>query len=223
MKKCIWLSVIVCLFTIMPTKRSHAIVWVVVKAAAKKIIKAIDLQVQRLQNKTIGLQNAQRAVENTLSKLKLNEIGDWMDKQREQYAKYYDELQKVRNTIAYYRRVKAIIQRQIDLVDEYKRAYALFKRDKNFTPQEIEQMGFIYQGIFDESMKNIDELLLVVNALSTRMSDAKRLELISAAGERVDRNFSHLLEFNRNNALLSMQRAKDQTEVMGLKALYGIK
>lgn len=223
MKKCIWLSLIVCLFTIMPTKRSHAVVWVVVKAAAKKIIKALDLQVQRLQNKTIGLQNAQRALENTLSKLKLNEIGDWVDKQREQYSKYYDELAKVRNAIAYYRRVKAIIQRQIDLVDEYKRAYALFKRDKNFTPQELHEMGRIYQGIFDESIKNLDELLLVVNALATKMSDAQRLELITAAGSRIDRNFSHLLEFNRNNALLSLQRAKDATEINGLKILYGIK
>jgi len=223
MKKCIWLSIIVCLFTIVPTKRSHAFVWVVVKAAAKKIIKAIDLQVQRLQNKTIGLQNTQRAIENTLSRLKLNEIGDWVDKQREQYAKYYDELQKVRNIISYYRRVKYIIQRQIDLVDEYKRAFALFKRDKNFTPKEIEQMGIIYQGIFDESLKNIDELLLVVNAFSTKMSDAKRLELISAVGERLDRNFSHLLEFNRNNTLLSMQRAKGETETIGLKSMYGIK
>lgn len=217
------MSIIICLFTVMPTKESHAIVWVVVKAAAKKIIKALDLQVQRLQNKTIGLQNAQRAVENTMSKLKLDEIGGWVEKQHEQYSKYYEELQKVRNAIAYYRRVKAIIQRQINLVDEYKHAYGLFKRDKNFTPVEIENMGMLYQGIFDESVKNLDELILVVNAMSTKMSDAKRLELISIAGARIERNYSHLKEFNRNNALLSMQRAKNQVEVDQLRLLYGIK
>ena len=223
MKRCIWIFVIAFLFTIAPTKRSHAIVWVAVKAVAKKIIKAIDLQVQRLQNKTIGLQNAQRAVENTLSKLKLTEIGDWVEKQKEQYSKYYEELQKVRNTIAYYRRVRAFIERQIDLVEEYKRAFALFKRDKNFTPSQIESMGKVYQGIFEESVKNLDELILVVNSLSTKMSDAKRLELIAVAGAKIDRNFSHLLEFNRSNAMLSLQQAKDQAEVDGLRALYGIK
>lgn len=223
MKKSIWILLLVSFVTIVPTQQSHAIVWVAVKAVAKKVIKAIDLQVQRLQNKTIGLQNAQRAVENTLSKLKLNEIGDWVERQRKQYSKYYDELQKVRNTIAYYRRVKAIIQRQIALVEEYKRAFALFKRDKNFTPSQIESMGTVYQGIFDESVKNLDELILVVNNLSTKMSDAKRLELIAVAGAKIDRNFSHLLEFNRSNAMLSLQQAKDQTEVDGLQALYGIK
>ena len=70
------------LLVVAPTQQSHAVVWVVVKAAVKKVIKAIDLQIQRLQNKTIWLQNAQKTLENTLSKLKLDEISDWTEKQK---------------------------------------------------------------------------------------------------------------------------------------------
>ncbi|ULT38459.1 hypothetical protein KRR40_25440 [Niabella defluvii] len=83
-------------------------VWVVVKAAVKKVIKAIDLQIQRLQNKTIWLQNAQKTLENTLSKLKLDEISDWTEKQKEQYRKYYEELAKVKAIISYYQRIRDI-------------------------------------------------------------------------------------------------------------------
>ena len=56
----------------------------IIKEAVKKAIKQIDLQMQRLQNKTIWLQNAQKTVENKKSELKMNEIKDWVEKQRKQ-------------------------------------------------------------------------------------------------------------------------------------------
>ena len=37
----------------------------IIKQAIKKVIVAVDLKIQKLQNKTIWLQNAQKAVENT--------------------------------------------------------------------------------------------------------------------------------------------------------------
>ena len=54
-----------------------------VKNATIKVIRAIDLKIQRLQNKTIWLQNAQQTIENVLSKAKLTGIGDWVDKQKD--------------------------------------------------------------------------------------------------------------------------------------------
>lgn len=210
-----------CCMTLIPMK-SHAIVWVVVQAAAKKVIKAIDLQVQRLQNKTIGLQNAQKTLENAMSKLKLSEISDWVEKQRKQYEIYYNELWKVRSAITYYRRIKDIMAKQVMLVDEYKRYYGLFKKDQHFTPKEIDLMSSVYSGIMDETVKNIDLLFLVVNSFSTEMSDAKRLEIVSTTADRVNRNFSDLRTFNNSNALLSIQRGKDLNEVYQLKVMYGL-
>jgi len=211
-----------CCMTIFPLK-SHAIIWTVIQAAAKKVIKAMDLAIQRLQNQTIALQNAQKAIENTMSKLKLNEISGWVEAQRKQYEQYYNELWKVRSAIAYYRRIKEIVSRQVDLVGEYRRAFALFKKDKHFTPQEIAFMGAVYDGILDESLKNIDELFLVVNSFTTEMSDAGRLELIARAANKVDDNFMDLKSFNNSNALLSVQRARDETEIRQLKTLYDLK
>jgi len=58
--------------TIAP-QRSDAQVLEIIKAAVVKVIKAIDLRIQRLQTKTIWLQNAQKVLENKLSKFKLDE------------------------------------------------------------------------------------------------------------------------------------------------------
>ncbi len=210
------------LLVVAPTQQSHAVVWVVVKAAIKKVIKAIDLQIQRLQNKTIWLQNAQKTLENTLSKLKLDEISNWTEKQKEQYKKYYEELSQVKAIISYYQRIRDITKKQLRLVDEYNRAWSLIKQDKHFTADEIFYMEKVYSGILDESLKNIDQIHLIIKSFTTQMSDAKRLELINNAADQVDTNYSDLVQFNRQNSLLSLQRAKTETEVEIVKKLYGL-
>lgn len=194
----------------------------IIKAGIKKVIKAVDLKIQRLQNKTIWLQNAQKVVENTMSELKLNEITDWVEKQRTLYRDYYDELWQVKNVISYYHRVKEITSKQVQLVAEYKRAWALFRQDKHFTADEIKYMGKVYTGILDESVKNIDQIFLVVNSFATQMSDAKRLEIINNAYAQVESNYSDLKAFNRENVLVSLQRAKTKNDVAVVKDLYGL-
>jgi len=188
----------------------------------KRVIKAIDLQIQRFQNKTIGLQNAQQALENALHKLKLDEITDWATKQKQLYQTFYDELWKVKSAISYYKRGKEIIQKQIDLVAEYKRAYSLFKKDSHFTPAEIAYMGDVYNGILAESIKNLDQLQLVLSAFSVQMDDAKRLEIMENAADKIEENSTDLKRFNNSNVILSLQRAKDEIELKQIEILYGL-
>ena len=195
----------------------------IIKEAVKKVIKAVDLMVQRLQNKTIWLQNAQKVLENKLNELKLTEIAEWTEKHRQLYKEYYDDLWKVRNTIASYQRVKQILERQVRLVDEYKRVWSIIKQDDHFTKDELEYMYRIYTGIMNESVRNLDQILVVVNSFKTQMSDAKRLEIINKCGEEIDRNYYDLKEFNNQNIQLSINRAKDAHEIETVKQLYDLK
>lgn len=194
----------------------------IVKAVAKKVIKAIDLRIQKLQNKTIWLQNAQKKIENVLSKLKLDEISDWTQKQKELYKNYYEELAKVKSIITYYQRIRDISEKQIRLVDEYERAWNLFQKDAHFNSSELDYMQSVYSGILDESLKNIDQIFLVLDSFTTQMSDAKRLEIINAAADQIDANYDDLTLFNRQNILLSLQRAKTEHDVKSVKQFYGI-
>lgn len=194
----------------------------IIKEGIKKVIKAVDLQIQRQQNKVIWLQNAQKTLENAMSKAKLNEITDWVDKQRILYKDYYEELQKVKSIISYYKRIKEITEKQVYLVAEYKRAWGLFKQDKHFNAEELSYMERIYSGILDESIKNLDQVFMVINSFQTQMSDAKRLEIINAAAGRIDENYNDLKAFNQQGMLLSLQRAKAQNDVDVVKKLYGL-
>lgn len=224
MKKIVIVLLLVPLLTGINTPKANAqiIIADIIKAGIKKVIKAVDLSIQRQQNKVIWLQNAQKEIENTLSKLKLDEISQWTQKQKDLYQKYFDELQQVKSLISYYQRIRNITDKQIQLVSEYNRAWSLFSGDKHFTPKEIQYMADVYSGILRETTKNIDEMILVVNSFKTQMTDAKRLEIINHAADRVDRNYSDLQVFNKQNAILSLQRSHSEEEIGIVKKMYGI-
>ncbi|UBM59590.1 conjugal transfer protein TraI [Marinilongibacter aquaticus] len=212
-------------FTVLPVQQANATpiaILEIIKAGIKKVIKAVDLKIQRLQNKTIWLQNAQKTLENTLSKLKLDEISEWTEKQKEQYREYYEELAKVKAIISYYQRIRDITQKQVRLVNEYQHAWQLIQQDDHFTSDEIEYMSEVYSGILEESLNNIDQITLIVQSFTTTMSDAKRLEIINNAADQVDANYDDLMRFNQQNVLLSLSRAKTSIEVQIVKKLYGL-
>jgi hypothetical protein len=209
---------------VLPVKQTQAQINVasIIKEGVKKVIMAIDLKIQRLQNKTIWLQNAQKAIENTMSKLKLDEITGWVQKQKELYQNYFDELRKVKAVISYYYRIKEVTSKQLQLVAAYKNAVALFKQDKHFTSNEINYMTSVYSGILDESVKNLDQILLVITSFSTQMDDAKRLEIIDASADAIEQNYMDLIQFNQQNISLSLDRSKDLSEINQVRVLYGL-
>lgn len=194
----------------------------VISSTVGRVIRAIDLEVQRLQNQTIWLQNAQKALENQLSQLKLTQISDWSQKQQDLYAGYYKELETVKAVIAYYERIREITAQQAALVSQYEHAWNLLKSDQHFSVKELAYMQKVYSGILQESVRNLDEIMVVINSFKTQMTDAKRLELIDKAADRVDVNCSDLRTFNNQNYMLSIQRAKDENEVLTLKKYYGV-
>jgi hypothetical protein len=194
----------------------------IITTVVKKVIKAIDLKVQRMQNNTIWLQNAQKTIENELSKFRLNEISGWSEKQRSLYDDYYQELWKVKSTIAYYQRIKDLTLKQVAMVSEYQRAWKLFQSDKHFRIEEINEMQRVYFGILDASAKNLDQIMLVLNPGKTQMTDQQRLEAINQAGDRIDENYSDLKQYNNQNMILSLHRSKDLNEIQTIRNYYGL-
>ena len=205
-----------------PVQRAEAAWWEVVRQVIIRVIKAIDLGIQRQQNKIVWLQNAQKALENTMAKLQLDQITEWTQKQRDLYKEYFDELQKVKSLITYYKRIRAVSDKQYRLVLQYRRAWNLVQTDKHFTPGEVAYMGKVYTGILNESIKNIDQIAAVIKTFQTSMTDAKRIELINDAAERTEKNYDDLMRFTNQNMLLSIQRARSQHDAETIRLLYGI-
>jgi hypothetical protein len=222
MKKSISLIGMVIILSLFNTHETNAqSIEMIVKAAVVKVIKAVDLQIQRQQNKVIWLQNAHKKLENQMSKFKMDEISDWVEKQRTLYQEYYGELSQVKDVITYYQRIRDIRQKQVLLIQEYNRAWDMLRHGGHFTSEELDYMAKVYSGILGESAKNIDQILLVVESFTTKMGDAQRLEIIDAAADRADTNFQDLARFNQQNLMLSLQRANDHEDMEALKTLYG--
>jgi hypothetical protein len=213
-----------CLFFSLAGNLASAQVPVVslVSGVIKKVITALDLKVQELQNQTIALQNAEQSLENSMSLGNLNDITSWIGKERTLYQNYYKELATVKTIISDYDEVKRIISQQEELIWEYKNAQSLFSQDKHFSATELSQMATVYNGILQESIRNLDEVLLAVKSFATQMSDAERLLLVHKASAGMQKNLNDLRQYNNNNVWLSLQRATDEQDKQTVKTLYGI-
>lgn len=194
----------------------------IIRQGIKKVIVAVDLKIQRLQNRTIWLQNLQKTLENKMSKLQLRQIADWVEKQRKQYADYFEELEQVKTVLLYLGRLKDIISQQKLLVQEYQAAWSLFKRDDHFTDSEKEYMLKVYTGMLNQTGRQTEQLGLVIRSFVTKMSDAQRLALIGEVGQAVEQTLMDLRSFNENNKLLSLYRATEGADLTYIKKLYGL-
>lgn len=207
----------------MPTQQAHAGIFGLIKAIVVKAIKAADLKIQKLQNKTLGLQNAQKKLENQMANRKLNEITNWTKKQKEQYQRYFDELKKVKSVIRNYQRVKDILQMQWQITNEYGRVWQQIQKDKNFSAKELQYMGQVYSGILKQTLENVKQVRMITTSYSTEMTDAKRMEIADRIAEDVQENYDNLRRFNQENISLSLSRSKSRQENQQVKDLYGIR
>lgn len=194
----------------------------IIKKGVTKVIVAVDLKIQREQNQVLWMQNAQKVLENTLSKLKLEEIANWSEKQRDLYQKYFDELQTVKSAISGYQRIREISQKQARIVSEYQKCWAVIQADEHFTLKEKEYMARVYTGILSATVENLDQMAQLVKSFTLQMSEGERLELINETANRVDQNYQDLISFNLSNGQLSLQRASNSDEIRQIRDLYGI-
>ncbi len=111
---------------------------------------------------------------------------------------------------------------QTEIVKEYQWAAGLFRRDSHFSANELAHIEEVNRGILDASIKNLDQIFIVVNSFRTQMSDAKRLELIDGAATSMEENYADLRRFNQQNITLSIRRARSELEVKTLKKVYEI-
>jgi len=135
---------------------------------------------------------------------------------------FLDGLLQVNPAVKKYNRIGGIINYQLRIVKEYKAAFNQFKQDKQFTVKEIEYLGKIYKNLFEQSLKGLDELAMVITAGKLRMSDDERLQAIDKIYSSVEDQYSFLKDFNGNTALLSLQRKSEQAEIKMSRTINGL-
>src|ERR1700744_2087180 len=96
------MSMVVVLSVLPHGASAQFVISAVLNNTVGKVIRAIDLEVQRAQNKTIWLQNAQKTIENQLNQMKLSQIAGVNQQQQTLFSNYYNELYQVKEVISDY-------------------------------------------------------------------------------------------------------------------------
>ncbi|MBN8783877.1 MAG: TerB family tellurite resistance protein [Sphingobacteriales bacterium] len=135
---------------------------------------------------------------------------------------FLDGLMEVSPAVRNYRRVADITNYQIILVKEYRKAYERFRQDNNFNADELAYLGRVYDNLFKESLRNLDELLTVITAGKARMSDDERLQAIDRIYADMQDKLMFLRHFNNNTTILAVQRAKERNDAQTIRKIYGL-
>lgn len=192
----------------------------IIQEAISKVIRAVDLQVQRIQTQTIFLQEAQKELENAMSALRLGEIQDWTERLKDLYADYFQELWQVKDVLSTYHKVAGAIGRQEQILAGCRNATQLFQG--HFSGAELQQIVSVYTGILTESAQNLDGLTRAIEPYAFQMTDQERLAMIDAAASGIDRNYSDMQRYTNQNELIALQRASDENDYLTLKKMYGL-
>lgn len=151
-----------------------------------------------------------------------NTIKDIAERNYSMHQLFMDGLMAVSPAVRNYRRIPQIIAYQKLLLSEYTRAYKRFRQDPHFTVEEIEYLARVYDALFDASLKNLDELVMIITASKLRMSDDERLLAIDRIYHDMEDKVVFLRSFNGETQLLAIQRARATGDATTMQKLYGV-
>lgn len=135
---------------------------------------------------------------------------------------FLDGLMQVSPIVKKYKRIVDIIQRQGQIVKEYKSAFRRFRASNQFNVTEIGYMSRVYLSLLERSGEGLNELLMIITANKLRMSDEERLAAIDKIFAGMEDKLSFLRNFNRSNNMLAMQRGKEAMDTKVSQRLNGV-
>jgi hypothetical protein len=135
---------------------------------------------------------------------------------------FLDGLYAVNPAVRNYKRIPMIINYQVVLMKEYKRAYNRFTNDPNLTASELRYLESVYTYVVKQSLRNIEELTMIITASKLRMSDDERMRAIDRIYFDMESKLSFLRYFNNSTQLLALQRAKEKGDVTTGQTLYEV-
>jgi hypothetical protein len=173
------------------------------------------------------LQQLEEILENMYKGYKIltegyNKIRDIAEGNYNLHQIFLDGLFAINPSVASYKRILDIINYQELLMREYSRAYQRFRNDPNFTPSELKYILNVYDHLLDQTLKNIEELTMVITAKELRMSDDERINAIDRIFISMEDKLTFLRYFNNSTQMIAIQRAKEKDDVSTTRKLHNV-
>lgn len=135
---------------------------------------------------------------------------------------FLDGLMQVSPAVRKYYKVAEIIDYQMRLIKEHKTAMQRFNASGLFQANELSYLERVYDNLFSSSLRNLDELTLVVTANKLRMSDDERLAAIDRIHLDMQDKLQFVRHFNGNTHMMAAQREKERNEIKTLQKIHGV-
>jgi hypothetical protein len=134
---------------------------------------------------------------------------------------FLDALLQVSPAVRNYKRVGDIIDCQVQIVQDCGRHRNKLQSSGLFAAEELNYFSGVYEKIFEESLRNLEELTDVLTAGKMRMSDEERLAAIDRIYMAMQDKMLFVRDFNSETAVLAVQRAKEARDVEAIRFLTG--
>ena len=136
---------------------------------------------------------------------------------------FLDALMQVSPAVKNYKRVAEIVEYQISIVKESRNGMNRFIKSGNFSGQEINYFEKVYGNLLNQSLRNLDELTMIITADKLRMSDDERLKAVDDIYEQMQDKLLFLRNFNTTSNVLALQRSKEKNDVYISKSFQEFK
>lgn len=136
---------------------------------------------------------------------------------------FLDALLQVSPAVKNYKRIGEIAHFQLLLVKESRNGLNRFVNSGSFSSQETAYFEKVYGNLLQQSLRNLDELLMVVTADKLRMSDDERLQAVDGIYLQMQEKLLFLRSFNKETSVLALQRVKETADVHALRNLQELK
>jgi DNA repair ATPase RecN len=136
---------------------------------------------------------------------------------------FLDALMQVSPAVRNYKKVGEIVEYQISIVKESRNGMNRFIKSGNFSGQEINYFEKVYGNLLNQSLRNLDELAMVITADKLRMSDDERLKAVDDIYEQMQDKLLFLRNFNTTSNVLALQRSKEKNDVYVSKSFQEFK
>ena len=133
---------------------------------------------------------------------------------------FLDGLYAINPTIRNYKKIPYIIGFQKFIASESKRAFNQFRTDPNLTYREIKYLESMYGYMLKQSLRNLDELLMIITSTRLSMSDDERLIALDRIYLDLENKVIYLKMANSSTQMLIVQRAKETRQISTVRKLH---
>lgn len=134
---------------------------------------------------------------------------------------FLNGLYAVNPTIRNYKKIPYIIQFQKFIAYESKRAFNQFKTDPNLTYREIKYLESMYGYLLKQSLRNLDELLMIITSTRLGMNDDERLIALDRIYLDLENKVVFIKMSNSSTQMLLLQRARETRQINTVRKLHG--